>query len=60
MLQLTCRIYELGKWIALQPSSYTRLRQQVDCGGAGAEAEGCLSVEPALVQILIGVANRLS
>ena len=60
MLQLTCRISVLGKWIALQPGSYTRLSLgQVERGGARAEASACAEVERALVQILIGVATIL-
>jgi len=61
VLQLTCRISTLGKWIALQPLAYTQLDGdiQVERGADGVEAEPCGLVEPSVVQILIGVAIRL-
>jgi hypothetical protein len=60
VLQLTCRISALGKWIALQPPTYTRLAPgQVERGGERVEACVRARAERSLVQILIEVATSL-
>lgn len=58
MLQLTCRISTLGKWIALQPPTYTSLlrTKQVERGAVRVEGALRRALERTVVQILIEVA----